>query len=120
MPHWRPIVIGPYLIPVAIVGFTGVMSRYVVGIGGIVLAALGLSPKIGALVTTNPSAVSGGAVLHTAGMIAASGTRLIFSQTDRNRRNMVIIAVALRPGFGVSTRLGALAGPPEAAETFFG
>jgi NCS2 family nucleobase:cation symporter-2 len=105
---------------VGIVSFTGVMSRYVVGIGGIVLAALGLSPKIGAVVTTIPSAVFGGAVLLMAGMVAASGTRLIFLHTDLNRRNMVIIAVALGLGLGVSTRPDALSGLPQAAETFFG
>lgn len=104
---------------VGIVNFTGVMSRYVVGIGGIFLAVLGLSPKVGALVATIPSAVFGGAVLLMAGMVAASGTRLIFLHTDLNRRNMVIIAVSLGLGLGVATRPDALAGLPSAAETFF-
>ncbi|MDR9382309.1 MAG: solute carrier family 23 protein [Natronomonas sp.] len=105
---------------VGIVSFTGVMSRYVVGIGGVILGALGLSPKIGAVVTTIPSAVFGGAVLLMAGMVAASGARLVMLHTDLNRRNMVIMAVALGLGLGVSTRPDALSGLPQAAETFFG
>jgi xanthine permease len=105
---------------VGIVNFTGVMSRHVVGIGGVILALLGLSPKVGAAVTTIPSAVFGGAVLLMVGMVAASGARLIFLHTDLDRRNMVIMAVSLGLGLGVATRPEALQGLPSAAETFFG
>ncbi len=105
---------------VGIVNFTGVMSRHVVGIAGVILAILGLSPKVGAVVATIPSAVFGGAVLLMVGMVAASGARLIFLHTEMNRRNMVIIAVALGLGLGVATTPEALSGLPSAAETFFG
>ncbi|WP_136718013.1 uracil-xanthine permease family protein [Halorientalis salina] len=105
---------------VGIVNFTGVMSRHVVGIGGVILALLGLSPKVGAAVTTIPSAVFGGAVLLMVGMVAASGARLIFLHTDLDRRNMVIMAVSLGLGLGVATRPEALQGLPSAAQTFFG
>ncbi|MBX0294983.1 uracil-xanthine permease family protein [Haloarcula nitratireducens] len=103
-----------------IVNFTGVMSRHVVGVGGLILALLGLSPKVGAVVTTIPSAVFGGAVLLMVGMVAASGARLIFLHTQLDRRNMVIMAVSLGLGLGVATRPDALSGLPAAAETFFG
>jgi len=103
-----------------IINFTGVMSRHVVGIAGVILAVLGLSPKIGALVTTIPSAVFGGAVLLMAGMVAASGARLITLDVTLDRRNMVILAVALGLGLGVATTPEALGGLPVAARTFFG
>ncbi|QLD90971.1 purine permease [Natronomonas salina] len=105
---------------VGIVNFTGVMSRHVVAICGVMLAVLGLSPKVGAVVATIPSAVFGGAVLLMAGMVAASGARLILLHTDLDRRNMVIMAVALGLGLGVATKPEALGGLPEAAATFFG
>ena len=105
---------------VGIVNFTGVMSRHVVGVAGVILAILGFSPKVGAAVATIPSAVFGGAVLLMAGMVAASGARLIFLHTDLDRRNMVIMAVSLGLGLGVATRPDALQGLPQAAETFFG
>ncbi|WP_440771176.1 uracil-xanthine permease family protein [Natronorubrum sp. DTA28] len=105
---------------VGIVNFTGVMSRHVVGISGVILAILGLSPKVGAAVTTIPSAVFGGAVLLMVGMVAASGVRLIVLHTDLDRRNMVIVAVSLGLGLGVATTPEALSGLPNAAETFFG
>lgn len=105
---------------VGIVNFTGVMSRHVVGIAGGVLGRLGLSPKVGAVVATIPSAVSGGAVLLMVGMVAASGARLIFLHTDLDRRNMVITAVALGLGLGVPTTPEALDGLTPAVGTFFG
>lgn len=105
---------------VGIINFTGIMSRHIVGIGGVILVVLGLVPKIGAIVTTIPSAVFGGAVLVMVGMVAASGMRLLFLNIEMNRRNMVIIATALGLGLGVVTVPEALAGLPPGAQTFFG
>lgn len=105
---------------VGIINFTGIMSRHIVGIGGGILVVLGLIPKIGAIVTTIPDAVFGGAVLVMVGMVAASGMRLLFLNIDMNRRNMVIIATALGLGLGVETVPEALAGLPPGAQTFFG
>lgn len=105
---------------VGIVNFTGVMSRHVVGIGGILLALLGLVPKVGATVAATPDPVFGGAVLVMVGMVAASGMRLLFLNVDMNRRNMVIVATSLGLGLGVEIVPEALQGLPEAAQTFFG
>ncbi|MFC7154097.1 uracil-xanthine permease family protein [Halomarina halobia] len=105
---------------VGIVNFTGVMSRHVVGVAGVVLAVLGLSPKVGAAVATIPSAVFGGAVVLMAGMVAASGARLLFLHVDLDRRNMVVVAVSLGLGLGVTMRPEALQELPRAARTFFG
>ncbi|MFC4550830.1 MULTISPECIES: uracil-xanthine permease family protein [Halorussus] len=103
-----------------IVNFTGVMSRHVVGVAGVLLVVLGLSPKVGAAVTTIPSAVFGGAVLLMAGMVAASGVRLIFLHTELDRRNVVIVGVSLGLGLGIATTPDAIQGLPQAAQTFFG
>ncbi|GGL51208.1 uracil-xanthine permease family protein [Halocalculus aciditolerans] len=103
-----------------VINFTGVMSRHVVAIAGGFLAVLGLSPKVGAAVATIPDAVFGGAVLLMAGMVAASGARLITLNADLNRRNMVILGVSLGLGLGVATTPEALSGLPQAAQTFFG
>lgn len=105
---------------VGIINFTGVMSRHVVGVGGGILIALGLIPKVGAVVTTIPDAVFGGAVLVMVAMVAASGMRLLFLNIEMNRRNMVIIATALGLGLGVATVPEALAELPAGAETFLG
>ncbi|WP_122091265.1 uracil-xanthine permease family protein [Halalkalicoccus subterraneus] len=105
---------------VGIINFTGIMSRHIVGIGGVILVVLGLVPKIGAIVTTIPTAVFGGAVLVMVGMVAASGMRLLFLNVEMNRRNMVIVATALGLGLGVATVPEALAELPAGVGTFFG
>ncbi len=105
---------------VGIINFTGVMSRHIVGLGGLILVILGLVPKVGAVVTTIPDAVFGGAVLVMVAMVAASGMRLLFLNVEMNRRNMVIIATALGLGLGVATVPEALEGLPNGAQTFFG
>ncbi len=105
---------------VGLINFTGVMSRYVVGVSGAVLLLLGFIPKVSAVVTTIPSAVLGGAVLIMFGMIMSSGIRLIFLNERMNRRNMVIIATSITLGLGVEFRPEALSGLPDRATIFFG
>ncbi|GAB7017533.1 uracil-xanthine permease family protein [Halostagnicola bangensis] len=105
---------------VGIVNFTGIMSRHVVGISGIFLTIMGLIPVAGAVVTTIPDAVFGGAVLVMVGMVAASGMRLLFLNVNMNRRNMVIISTSLGLGLGVAVVPEALQGLPQGAQTFFG
>ncbi|AHF99419.1 uracil permease [Halostagnicola larsenii XH-48] len=105
---------------VGIVNFTGIMSRHVVGVSGIFLTIMGLSPIAGAVVTTIPEPVFGGAVLVMVGMVAASGMRLLFLNVEMNRRNMVIISTSLGLGLGVAVVPEALQGLPRAARTFFG
>lgn len=105
---------------VGIINFTGVMSRYVVGVGGVVLLILGFIPKVGATISTIPSAVLGGAVLVMFGMVMASGLKLIFENETLNRRNMVIMATSIGLGLGVEVRPDALQTLPDEAKIFFG
>ena len=86
---------------VGIVGMTGVMSRHVVTIGGIVLIICGLMPKVGAVIASMPLPVLGGGVIVMFGMVAAAGLNVL-SEIDMNRRNMVIIAVSLAVGLGLN------------------
>ena len=86
---------------VGIVGMTGVMSRHVVTIGGIVLIVCGLLPKVGAVIASMPFPVLGGGVIVMFGMVAAAGLNVL-SEIDMNRRNMIIIAVSLAVGLGLN------------------
>ena len=103
---------------VGIINFTGVMSRFVVAAGGVVLIGAGLIPKVGAFVLTIPEPVLGGALLVLFGTIASSGIRLIVLHEDLNRRNMVIIAVSLGLGLGVTMYPETLAQLPENVKMF--
>lgn len=64
---------------VGLVGVTGVRSRWVTAVGGVVLLILGLIPKLGALVTAVPLFVLGGAGIVMFGMVAAAGIRILAS-----------------------------------------
>ncbi|MBY6092471.1 uracil-xanthine permease family protein [Pseudooceanicola sp. 502str34] len=92
---------------VGLISMTGVMSRHVVTIGAVFLIVCGLVPKFGALVSTVPINVLGGAVIVMFGMVAAAGVNML-SDVDWNRRNMVIFAVSLSIGFGLQLEPGAL------------
>jgi len=84
-----------------IVAMTGIMSRHVVTISALILIASGLIPKIGAVVSSMPLPVLGGGVIVMFGMIISAGLNML-SEVEMNRRNMVIIAVSLSVGLGLS------------------
>ena len=86
---------------VGIVGMTGVMSRHVVTIAGVILVICGLLPKIGALIASMPLPVLGGGVIAMFGMVAAAGMNVL-SEVKMTRRNMVIIAISLTAGLGLN------------------
>ena len=86
---------------VGIVGMTGVMSRHVVTIAGVILVVCGLLPKIGALIASMPLPVLGGGVIVMFGMVAAAGMNVL-SEVKMTRRNMVIIAISLTAGLGLN------------------
>jgi NCS2 family nucleobase:cation symporter-2 len=103
-----------------LVNFTGVASRYVAAIGGVVLLALGFVPKVSALVSAMPDAVLGGGALIMFAMIFASGTRILHEEVDLTHRNMTILAVSVALGLGVTFRPDILANFPQEVQTFFG
>ena len=86
---------------VGIVGMTGIMSRHVVTIAGIIMIICGLIPKIGAVISSMPLPVLGGGVIVMFGMVAAAGMNML-STINMNRRNMIIISVSLAVGLGLN------------------
>jgi NCS2 family nucleobase:cation symporter-2 len=86
---------------VGIVGMTGIMSRHVVTIAGIIMVLCGLVPKIGAVIASMPLPVLGGGVIVMFGMVAAAGLNVL-SEIRMTRRNMIIIAISLTVGLGLN------------------
>ncbi len=85
---------------VGLVGVTGIRSRWVTAAGGVIMLALGLIPKMAALVEAVPLVVLGGAGLVMFGMVAATGARILTNvdfKTSRN--NLFVVAIAI--GFGM-------------------
>ncbi|MDR6912325.1 xanthine permease [Rhodococcus fascians] len=83
---------------VGLVAMTGIKSRFVVALGGGVLALLGLSPVLAAVVGVVPLPVLGGAGIALFGTVAASGIRTLGKVNYDNNANVVIVAVTLAFG----------------------
>lgn len=92
---------------VGIIPITGVASRYVVTIAGIILMIIGVFPKIGALVAIMPNPVLGGAGIMMFGMIAVGGINIL-KDVNMSRRNMMVVAISLSMGLAVVFRPGIL------------
>jgi NCS2 family nucleobase:cation symporter-2 len=85
---------------VGLVGVTGVRSRWVTVAGGVIMLALGLLPKMAALVEAVPLVVLGGAGLVMFGMVAATGARILTAVDFKsNTYNLFIVAISV--GFGM-------------------
>jgi NCS2 family nucleobase:cation symporter-2 len=105
---------------VGLVHFTGVVSRHVTAVSGVILLCLGMVPLVGAVFATIPPPVIGGGGLIMFAMIFASGAAIIHRGVDLTQRNMVILAVSLGLGLGIELRPEALQHLPELARTLFG
>lgn len=84
---------------VGLVALTGIKSRYVVATGGVILAVLGLSPWLAAVVGLLPLPVLAGAGIVLFGSVTASGIRTLGKVDYDSNNNMIIVAAAI--GFGV-------------------
>ncbi|MFB6105151.1 MAG: uracil-xanthine permease family protein [Halobacteriaceae archaeon] len=98
---------------VGLISFTGIASRFVVAITGVLLVVLGLVPKVAAVVSAMPNPVLGGAAIVLFGMIFSIGLRIVVRGAELTRRNLTIIATSIVLGVGVECRADALAKLPE-------
>lgn len=104
---------------VGVISLTGVASRHVVALTGVLLVLAGLFPVLGALVVTIPQPVLGGAGLMMFAMIIAAGMQML-SKVEHNKRNGLIIAVSIGCGLAVSMRPELLAKLPAVVHHIFG
>jgi NCS2 family nucleobase:cation symporter-2 len=93
---------------IGLVGITGVKSRWVVAVSGVILILLGLLPKLSNLIASIPVVVLGGAGIAMFGMVAATGVKILGKVDYESKNNLLIIAISL--GVGVI---------PLVAPTFF-
>ncbi|MFD3562875.1 nucleobase:cation symporter-2 family protein [Streptomyces sp. NPDC058686] len=83
---------------VGVVSLTKVRSRYVVAAAGGALLVLGVFPVLGAVVSTVPMPVLGGAGIVLFGSIAVSGIRTLSEAGLDDSSNIILVAVALGAG----------------------
>lgn len=83
---------------VGLVGLTRVRSRWVVTVAGVILTALGLIPKLGAIVASIPEPVIGGVALIMFGMVSAVGIRTLAQVPFEGTNNLLVVATSLAVG----------------------
>src|SRR5579859_6497397 len=83
---------------VGLVGVTGVRSRWVVAVSGVILIALGWIPKLATVVASIPQAVLGGAGIAMFGMVAATGIKILSRVDFEHRSNLLIVAISIGAG----------------------
>lgn len=99
-----------------VIQLTGVASRKVGFVVALMLVLLGLFPAVAGFVQHIPEPVLGGATIVMFGTIAASGVRIV-SREPLNRRAIMIMALSLAVGLGVSQQPEILQFAPQWLKT---
>ncbi|ARI77744.1 nucleobase:cation symporter-2 family protein [Halobacillus mangrovi] len=87
---------------VGLMHMTGVKSRKVIFVMGIMLITLGFIPKIAALTTIIPTPVLGGAMVAMFGMVIAQGIKMLSRVISESPENSMIVACSVGMGLGVT------------------
>lgn len=101
---------------VGLVQITGVKTRKVIVVAGVILIALGLVPKIAALATIIPNAVLGGASIAMFGMVISQGINMISKEISKSTGNSMIVACSIGMGLGVTVVPELFAKLPESIQ----
>lgn len=98
---------------VGLIQISGVRRNKIIYIAGSMLIILGLVPKIGAATLAIPGPVLGGAMLAMFGMVIGAGIKML-SRVDLNKQdNMVVVAISVAMGLGVTVVPDLFAALPE-------
>ncbi|MRG87848.1 nucleobase:cation symporter-2 family protein [Salinibacillus xinjiangensis] len=87
---------------VGLIQMTGVKTKKVIMVTGIMLVGLGLVPKIAAFTTIIPTAVLGGAMVAMFGMVISQGIKMLSSVMANSPENSMIVACSVGMGLGVT------------------
>ncbi|WP_394120937.1 nucleobase:cation symporter-2 family protein [Planococcus donghaensis] len=87
---------------VGLIQMSGVKSRKIILIAGIMLITLGFVPKIAAVTTIIPPSVLGGAMIAMFGMVIAQGIKMLSTIITDSQENSMIIACSVGIGLGVT------------------
>lgn len=103
---------------VGLAAISGVVNRFTIAIGAVVMILGGVFPVVGYALTTIPQAVLGGCTIMMFGSILFAGFG-IMSRAGFSQRNMVIVSLSLSIGLGFTQATGMFAIFPEIIRTVF-
>lgn len=105
---------------VGLLQLTGIKTKRPIYWSAVLLMILGLLPKIGALATIIPTPVLGGAMLVMFAMISVQGIRMLIDVDFKDERNILIVAVSIGLGLGVSIYPTIFQNLPRTIQLFLG
>ena len=103
---------------VGLAAISGVVNRFTIAIGAVVMILGGVFPVVGYALTTIPQAVLGGCTIMMFGSILFAGFGMM-ARAGFSQRNMVIVSLSLSIGLGFIQATGMFAIFPEIIRTVF-
>lgn len=103
---------------VGLAAISGVVNRFTIAVGAVVMILGGVFPVVGYALTTIPQAVLGGCTIMMFGSILFAGFGMM-SRAGFSQRNMVIVSMSLSIGLGFTQATGMFAIFPEIFRTVF-
>lgn len=87
---------------VGLMQMSGIRSRKIIMLTGVMLITLGFLPKVAALATIVPKSVLGGAMVAMFGMVVFQGIKILSTVITESQENSMIIACSTGIGLGVT------------------
>ena len=103
---------------VGLAAMSGVVNRFTIAMGALIMIIGGVFPVIGYVLTTIPQAVLGGCTIMMFGSILFAGFGMM-ARTGFSQRNMVIVSLSLSVGLGFTQATGMFNIFPEIVRTVF-
>ncbi|WP_302187728.1 nucleobase:cation symporter-2 family protein [uncultured Lactobacillus sp.] len=103
---------------VGLLQLSGIRSKRPIYWAAGLLMAMGLLPKVGALVTIMPTAVLGGAMVVMFSSIAVQGIKMLLKVDFSDNHNLLIVAISMGLGLGVSVYPNIFQALPQSLQLF--
>lgn len=103
---------------VGLTAISGVVNRFAIATGAVIMIIGGIIPVIGTLLTTIPQAVLGGCTIIMFGSILFAGFGML-AKCGFSHRNMVIVSLSLSVGLGFTSASQMFHVFPQIVQTVF-
>lgn len=103
---------------VGLATLSGVVNRFAIATGAIIMIIGGIFPAVGKLLTTIPQCVLGGCTIMMFGSIMFAGFSMI-AKCGFSNRNMIIVSMSLSIGLGFTQATGMFKIFPQIVQTVF-
>lgn len=101
-----------------IVAMTKVVNKWCVAVGAFVLMISGFCPKLGAIFSTIPAPVLGGAIITVFSMILLNGIKMV-AKAGFSERNILVLGITFALGMGLASDAAAVAQLPTVIRFIF-